>query len=94
MTRMLIVTATLLALAACSTNHRLLAPDEGAKQITPHSHHMVKRGVDPVCGMSMDHAPADAFWHTSYQGTEYYFDSETCKRLFEENPDLYTSSVR
>ena len=85
--------AALLALSACSTNKRLLAPDPEARHISKEKpSHPHKRGVDPVCGVTMDHA--DAFWHSDYLGTKYYFDSEECKRQFDENPDLFSATIR
>jgi len=92
--RAMILGATLLALAACSTNRRLLAPDHEANRIiSPEKPSAtVKRGADPVCGADM--AQAETSWHTTYQGTQYYFDSEECKRQFEENPDLFSATVR
>ena len=93
MKRTMILGAVLLALAACSTNHRLLAPDPEARHISSEKpSHTVKQGVDPVCGSSMD--SAEASWHSSYHGNLYYFDSEECKKQFEENPDLFSAEVR
>jgi YHS domain-containing protein len=94
--RVLISCATLLALAACSTEGNLLAPDhESDKILSSEKPHSVKgkgRGADPVCGAPMDQTHVT--WHSSYDGAEYYFDSEECKRQFDENPALYTSTVR
>lgn len=45
---------------------------------------------DPVCNMEFDSGRATA--QTTYQGQEYYFCSEECRRAFEENPDQYTGS--
>jgi YHS domain-containing protein len=89
----MILGAALLALAACSSNHRLLAPDPEARHISSEKpSHPAKRGTDPVCGASMNNA--EAFWHSSYHGALYYFDSEECKKQFEENPDLFSADVR
>ena len=85
MIRVIILGATLLALAACSTNHRLLAPDPEARHISPEKDHQVaKKGVDPVCGALMDNA--STFWHSSYRGTIYYFDSAECKAHRQGSP--------
>lgn len=43
--------------------------------------------VDPVCGMELE--PGKVVAQTVYQGTEYDFCSEECKRIFEENPEAY-----
>ena len=94
MKRATILGATLLSLAACSTNHRLLAPDhEAAHIISPEKPaDPVRKGMDPVCGASMEQAQAS--WHSTYHGNVYYFDSEDCMRQFEENPDLFSAEVR
>ncbi len=39
---------------------------------------------DPVCGMEVDTSLAPA--QTTYEGQAYYFCSEECRRIFEENP--------
>ena len=91
--RTIILGMTLLSLAACSTNRRLLAPDPEAKNISPEKpSRTVEKGVDPVCGASLN--SADHAWHSAYLGTVYSFDSEECKRQFEDNPALYSADVR
>ena len=93
MKRTMILGAALVALAACSTNHRLLAPDPEERHLSSEKPSgPVKRAVDPVCGASIAHA--DGTWHSSYHGNVYYFDSEECKNQFEENPDLFSAEVR
>jgi YHS domain-containing protein len=89
--RALILSVSLVALAACSTHDNLLAPDhEAARLLSPEKPDTVKgRGVDPVCGASMDSAPE--VWHLSHQGSEYYFDSVSCRRQFEQDPEFYSS---
>ena len=39
---------------------------------------------DPVCGMEI--APADAVGSSTYEGTEYFFCSEGCRRTFDADP--------
>lgn len=51
---------------------------------------MPKR-VDPVCGMELDPGQIEA--QSSYQGTEYDFCSEECRRLFDENPEEYLKTA-
>ena len=94
MTRALILSASLLALAACSTHDNLLAPDHEADRIiSPEKSDLVKgRGVDPVCGAPIDRA--HDVWHATHEGSRYYFDSEQCRRQFEENPELYSAAAR
>jgi Cu+-exporting ATPase len=43
--------------------------------------------VDPVCGMRVEAGQVEA--QSRYQGREYYFCSQECKRLFDENPKEY-----
>jgi YHS domain-containing protein len=91
--RAIILGATLLALVACSTTHRLLEPDQAANNLSPEKPSSpVQKGQDPVCGASMDNT--EVLWHASYHGTTYYFDSEECQRQFQENPELFTTTVR
>jgi Cu+-exporting ATPase len=45
--------------------------------------------TDPVCGMKI--ARADAVAAVDYQGTVYYFCSETCHQRFLEAPERYLS---
>ena len=94
MIRALILSASLLAVAACSTHDNLLAPDhEADRLLSPEKPHAQKgRGVDPVCGARLE--TAHDVWHVSHQGSEYYFDSESCKTQFEQNPELYSATVR
>ncbi len=42
---------------------------------------------DVVCGMKVDRENPVA--RTEYQGKEYVFCSEACKRQFEEDPERY-----
>ena len=91
--RVMILGATLAALAACSTDKRLLTPDhEADKIISPETRHREGRGADPVCGASLDHA--DETWSSRTEDGVYYFDSAECKKQFDRNPDLYRASVR
>ena len=94
MTRVMVLGVILAALAACSTEGRLLHPDPEKDQIVSKesrsgSH---ERGEDPVCGADL--ANTDFAWHTSYQGHDFYFESEECLRQFEANPDLYLKTAR
>ena len=88
--RLLLTGFVLLALAACSTDRRLLAPDPQADRIlSPEKKGPEKEMVyDPVCGspMGRDAAP----WHMMYHGTLFYFDREECKHQFEGNPEAYS----
>jgi len=89
--RLMMIGSVLLALAACSTDRRLLAPDPQAKEIlSPESKKTGKQPMvyDPVCGSAMGRESAP--WHTMYHGAEFYFDREECKRQFEDNPAAYS----
>ncbi len=52
---------------------------------------MMAKAVDPVCGMELDPGQIEA--QSSYQGKEYDFCSEECKRLFDDNPQDYLSEA-
>ena len=93
MKRAIILGAALLALAACSTTHRLMEPDLAARNLSPEKPSgTVKEGIDPVCGAVVK--AGQRYWYASYHGTEYYFDSEECRREFEENPEVFSAEVR
>jgi len=47
----------------------------------------VKLVVDPVCGMKVRAAPETL--HTTYQGHEVYFCSESCRDSFAEHPEEF-----
>ncbi len=42
---------------------------------------------DPVCGMQVD--PQKAAGQSEYQGQNYYFCSDGCKKKFDANPAQY-----
>ncbi len=41
--------------------------------------------IDPVCGMTID--KKDSIFTSSHRGVAYYFCSEKCKKLFDEDPE-------
>ena len=43
--------------------------------------------TDPVCGMQVDDQKSTA--KSQYQGTNYTFCSEECKRKFDQSPQQY-----
>lgn len=92
--RVMLVSATLVALAACSTEHRLLAPDHEAERIVSKEKdgRSERREVDPVCGQPLDQA--EVTWESSVDGELFLFDSEECKKQFDANPDLYRTTAR
>lgn len=47
--------------------------------------------TDPVCGMKIDDKNPKA--QTSYDGKNYSFCSEDCKRKFEQNPERYVENA-
>ncbi len=58
-------------------------PDEGEDATT---------ATDPICGMSVDKAEAEAAGRTStYEGRTYYFCAPGCKRTFDEDPGAYAA---
>ncbi|GIW20951.1 MAG: hypothetical protein KatS3mg065_1247 [Chloroflexota bacterium] len=51
-----------------------------------------QRVVDPVCGMAVDVAKAEAAGLTvEYRGRTYAFCRAGCRRAFEEDPDAYAA---
>ena len=46
--------------------------------------------TDPVCGMTFDSSQAEA--QSTYQGQAYFFCSQECRKLFDENPQQYLSN--
>ena len=47
--------------------------------------------TDPMCGMTIDSSQAEA--PTIYQGQAYFFCSQECRRMFEDNPKQYTAET-
>ena len=45
---------------------------------------------DPVCGMEFDSSQAEA--QTIHEGQSYFFCSQECRRIFEENPKEFVNS--
>jgi YHS domain-containing protein len=43
--------------------------------------------TDPVCSMRIDEK--EAAGKAEYQGKQYYFCSDVCRRQFEESPERY-----
>jgi YHS domain-containing protein len=43
--------------------------------------------IDPVCGMKVDPDKTDL--KASYQGKDYWFCAEACRREFMKNPQRY-----
>ena len=94
MTRTMVLGAVLTALAACSTEGRLLHPDPEKDSIISREPRTVppERERDLVCGAPLEEA--DVNWHVSYEGRDFYFESEECLRKFEANPDHYYKIAR
>jgi signal transduction histidine kinase len=49
------------------------------------------KNQDPVCGMLVS---KDNDYPLSYKGRDYYFCSEKCKNLFEQEPELFISMMQ
>ena len=45
---------------------------------------------DPVCGMTV--SPAEAAGKALYEGREYYFCSDGCRKKFEQEPRRYVAA--
>jgi Cu+-exporting ATPase len=48
-------------------------------------------GLDPVCGMEVNPASAEA--QSEWGGQTFYFCSEECKRKFDANPQQYVDET-
>lgn len=48
---------------------------------------MTEPVIDPVCGMKVDPNKTDLM--ATYQGQDYYFCAEACRRAFVKNPKRY-----
>jgi len=48
------------------------------------------KAKDPVCGMDVDEATAQA--KSEYQGNTYYFCCSGCKETFDKEPEKYIKS--
>jgi YHS domain-containing protein len=57
------------------------------EQVEPTTKPMAEHSIDPVCGMKVDPNKSDIM--TTYEGQEYYFCAEACRREFEDNPERY-----
>ncbi|MCI0546313.1 MAG: YHS domain-containing protein [Candidatus Rokubacteria bacterium] len=44
-------------------------------------------GLDPVCGMEVNPASAEA--QSEYEGQVFYFCSKACKQKFDAEPEAY-----
>lgn len=50
------------------------------------------RMKDVVCGMEMDIDQVDS--KSEFEGRQYYFCSDECRRKFENNPAQYVEEAR
>lgn len=48
---------------------------------------MTEAVIDPVCGVKV--VPMTTNLIASYQGRDYYFCAEACRRAFEKKPEKY-----
>ncbi len=46
--------------------------------------------TDPVCGMQVDENRAEG--KSEYQGKQYYFCSDECRKEFESRPEEFQKS--
>lgn len=47
--------------------------------------------IDPVCNMEVDEK--DAEFTSEFNGKEYFFCSEDCKRQFDRNPQQFVKAA-
>ena len=64
--------------------------DEVALFSISHVGDPLNRPMDPVCGMELDEASANA--RLNWDGTRLLFCSEGCLRRFVEDPDRYSAA--
>jgi Cu+-exporting ATPase len=56
----------------------------------PAAHDRSAHALDPVCGMTVDPATAQAKGlHSEHKGTDYFFCGKGCKLEFDEDPERY-----
>jgi YHS domain-containing protein len=56
----------------------------------PATHERPAHAMDPVCGMTVDPATAQAKGlHSEHKGTDYFFCGKGCKLEFDEDPERY-----
>ena len=48
----------------------------------------MSKQTDPVCEMQMEES--EAVGQSEFEGTKYYFCSESCKEQFDVNPKPFT----
>lgn len=48
--------------------------------------------VDPVCGMTVDESKAGG--KAEYAGQVYFFCSNACQKIFQEDPGIYIGQRR
>lgn len=46
---------------------------------------------DPVCGMQVD--DRNAAGRSNFQGQDYYFCSQDCKKKFDQNPQQFAGQA-
>ena len=49
-----------------------------------------RQATDPVCGMEIEEE--DAIARARFQGRDYFFCSDDCKDMFDENPSQYAKA--
>ncbi len=50
---------------------------------------MMSTTIDPVCGMNIERDQAAG--QSEFQGETYYFCSEECKHIFDQDPTVYVT---
>jgi len=56
-------------------------------RVAPTTKLMKKPIIDPVCGMKVNPNTTDIM--TTYEGQDYFFCAEACRRKFEATPKSY-----
>jgi len=47
--------------------------------------------IDPVCLKQIDECEAPE--HAEFRGQTYYFDTDRCRRVFEQSPDDFAGKI-
>ena len=56
--------------------------------LEPAAQAAVAESIDPICNMTVN--VAESRYHSSYNGTAFYFCCLSCKEKFDQEPDRYS----
>jgi Cu+-exporting ATPase len=75
------------------TNNHANSPGalEASSGYSTQGENIMAMHTDPVCGMQVDDQKSTA--KSQFQGTNYHFCSDECKRKFDQQPQQYASKA-